>query len=42
MMGSPLGAHAVPGHLRLAVAAGITPELALSQGIPYPYSYLRG
>ncbi len=29
----------LPGHLRPAVAEGVSPELALSQGIPYPYSY---
>ena len=32
----------LPGRLRLAVAEGLNPELALSQGIPYTYSYPRG
>ncbi len=36
----------LPGHMRLAGAEVIklgfpSPELALSQGIPYPYSYPR-
>ena len=42
MLGIPLGAHAVFCDFCLASAEGITPELALPQGIPYPYSYPRG
>ena len=42
VLGIPLGARAVSCDFCRAGAEGIIPKLALSQGIPYPYSYSRG